>query len=72
MVPVLTNDAPGLNGSYAGATVDLFGTNLTAPGVVSSVKIGGLPASILFSSSTRMTLQLPRIPSCRSGDASAE
>lgn len=63
-IPILTNVAPGLNGIYAGATVSLYGTNLTAGNTASSgstplVIFGGQAAIILYSSPTQINLQIP-------------
>jgi uncharacterized protein (TIGR03437 family) len=63
-IPILTNALPGLNGAYSGATVSLYGANLTAAGSASSgsnpiVKFGGLAATILYSSATQINLQIP-------------
>lgn len=65
--PVLVNALPGLTGSYAGAIVSMFGTNLAAPGQTPSVVIGGAPANILYASPTQINLVIP--PSLASGPA---
>jgi uncharacterized protein (TIGR03437 family) len=57
--PVLVNALPGLTGSYAGAVVSLFGTNLVAPGRVPSVGIGGSLATVLYASPTQINLTIP-------------
>ena len=57
--PVLVNALPGLTGSYAGAVVSLFGTNLSAPGQTPSVAIGGAPATILYASAVQINLAIP-------------
>ena len=58
-IPILTNALPGLNGAYAGATVSLYGTNLTASGATPIVKFGGQTATILYSSPSQINLQIP-------------
>jgi uncharacterized protein (TIGR03437 family) len=58
-VPILTNALPGLNGAYAGATVSLYGTNLSAGNATPVVKFGGQAANILYSSPTQINLQIP-------------
>ncbi len=55
-VPILTNVLPGLTGVYAGATVSLYGTNLTAGNAVPVVKFGGQAATILYSSSAQRSI----------------
>jgi uncharacterized protein (TIGR03437 family) len=57
-VPVLTNALPGLNGAYAGATVSLYGVNLAAT-ANPVVTFNGQAATILYSSSTQINLQIP-------------
>jgi uncharacterized protein (TIGR03437 family) len=57
-VPILPNALPGLNGTYAGAIVSLFGNNLSAVGIP-VVSIGGLQATVLYSSPTQLNLILP-------------
>lgn len=59
VVPEMTNVTPGLNGSYAGATVSLSGTNLLAPNAAVTVTFNGEAAVLLFSSPTRIVLQIP-------------
>jgi uncharacterized protein (TIGR03437 family) len=60
VIPVLTNTIPGLNGSYAGATVSLSGANLQAsPGATTSILINGLPATVLSASAGQINLQIP-------------
>jgi uncharacterized protein (TIGR03437 family) len=58
-IPILTNVSQGLNGAYAGATVSLYGTNLTASGSTPVVKFGGQAATVLYSSATQINLQIP-------------
>jgi uncharacterized protein (TIGR03437 family) len=58
-VPILTNALPGLNGAYAGATVSLYGTNLTAGNAIPIVRFGGQAATILYSSPGQINLQIP-------------
>ncbi len=63
-IPILTNVSPGLNGAYAGATVSLYGTNLSLStaafsGPTPIVTFGGQAATILYSSPTQINLQIP-------------
>ena len=58
-VPELTNVLPGLTGSYAGATVSLYGTNLLAANAAPTVTFNDEAATILYSSPVRIDLQLP-------------
>jgi uncharacterized protein (TIGR03437 family) len=58
-IPTLFNALPGLNGSYAGAIVSLYGKNLAAPKGTPSLVIGGQPAGILYASPTQINLQIP-------------
>jgi uncharacterized protein (TIGR03437 family) len=57
--PFLFNALTGLTGSYAGAIVSLYGTNLSAPNSTPTVAIGGQPAVILYASPTQINLQIP-------------
>jgi uncharacterized protein (TIGR03437 family) len=57
--PTLFNGLPGLTGSYAGATVSLYGSNLSIPGTLPTITIGGQPASILYASSSQINLVIP-------------
>ncbi len=60
VVPVLTNALPGLNGSYASATVTLTGSNLLAAGsTIPVVSIGGQNATVLAATGSQITLQIP-------------
>jgi uncharacterized protein (TIGR03437 family) len=60
VIPILTNTIPGLNGSYAGATVSINGANLLAsPNATVSVSVGGLTATVLSGSATQINLQIP-------------
>jgi uncharacterized protein (TIGR03437 family) len=62
--PALPNALPGLNGSYAGAIVALYGENLAVPNAVPVVTINGEAAFLLYSSPTQINLQIPSdIPS---------
>ncbi|HVW08825.1 MAG TPA: IPT/TIG domain-containing protein, partial [Bryobacteraceae bacterium] len=58
-IPILTNALPGLNGSYAGAIVSLYGTNLAATGTTPALTFNGEAAQILYSSPTQINLQIP-------------
>ncbi len=58
-VPTLTNALPGLNGSYAGAVVGLYGANLSIANAVPVVTFNGETATILYSSPTQINLQIP-------------
>ena len=58
-IPILSNALPGLNGAYAGATVSLYGTNLTAGNASPVVQFDGQAATILYSSPTQINLQIP-------------
>jgi hypothetical protein len=57
--PNLFNALPGLTGSYAGATVSLYGSNLSMPGTVPAITIGGRPASISYASPSQINLVIP-------------
>jgi uncharacterized protein (TIGR03437 family) len=58
-IPTLVNAWPGLTGSYAGAIVSLYGTNLAAPNAVPAITIGGLAATILYASPGQINLVIP-------------
>ena len=58
-IPTLTNALPGLTGSYAGAVVGLYGSNLAAGNAVPSVTFNGEAAVLLYSSPTQINLQIP-------------
>jgi uncharacterized protein (TIGR03437 family) len=58
-IPTLTNALPGLTGSYAGAVVGLYGSNLAAANAAPSVTFNGEAAAILYSSPTQINLQIP-------------
>ena len=58
-IPTLTNALPGLNGSYAGAIVGLYGANLASASATPVVTFNGETAAILFSSPTQINLQIP-------------
>jgi uncharacterized protein (TIGR03437 family) len=58
-IPTLFNAVTGLNGSYAGAIVSLYGRNLAAPNGTPSVVIGGQQAGILYASPSQINLQVP-------------
>ena len=57
-VPVLVNAVAGLTGAYPGATISLFGTNLSA-GTNPAITIGGQAVGMLYASPTQLNLQLP-------------
>jgi hypothetical protein len=59
VIPILTNIAPGLTGSYAGALVSVFGSNLTAGTSAPVVTVGGLTASLTYSSATQIDFLVP-------------
>jgi uncharacterized protein (TIGR03437 family) len=59
VIPILTNAAPGLTGSYAGAIVSVYGSNLAAGAAPPVVLIGGQSVSVLFSSPTQLNLRIP-------------
>jgi uncharacterized protein (TIGR03437 family) len=59
VVPILTNAAPGLTGSYAGAIVSLYGSNLMTGSGNPVVTIGGQAVGILYASPTQVNLQIP-------------
>jgi len=60
VIPLLTNNLPGLTGAYSGAAVNFSGVNLIAgPNATPSVNIGGQPAGILSVSATQIVLQIP-------------
>jgi uncharacterized protein (TIGR03437 family) len=58
-IPDLVNALPGLTGSYAGAIVSLYGTNLAAPNAVPAITIGGQAATILYASPGQINLAIP-------------
>jgi len=58
-IPTLTNALPGLNGTYAGATVSLYGANLAVANATPIVTFSGQAATILYSSSIQINLQIP-------------
>ncbi len=58
-VPILPNGVSGLIGSYAGATVSLYGQNMAAPNGTPVVTIGGETALILYASSSQINFQIP-------------
>jgi uncharacterized protein (TIGR03437 family) len=58
-IPILTNAVPGLNGTYAGSIVTLYGSNLAVANGTSSVTFNNEPAAILYSSPTQINLQIP-------------
>ena len=57
--PSLINASAGLTGSYAGAVVSLYGTNLAVPDAMPSITIGGQAAAIFYASPTQINLQIP-------------
>jgi uncharacterized protein (TIGR03437 family) len=57
--PLLINASTGLTGSYAGAIVSLYGTNLAVSNATPSITIGGQPAVILYAAPTQINLQIP-------------
>ena len=60
VVPLLTNNLPGLTGAYAGAAVNFSGINLIgSPNATPSVTIGGQGAPILAASASQIVLQIP-------------
>ena len=58
-IPTLTNALPGLNGSYAGAIVGLYGTNLAVAHATPVITFNGVTATILYSSPSQINLQIP-------------
>ncbi len=58
-VPILENALVGLTGSYAGATVAMYGSNLAVPGTAPSISFGGQAATVLYSSATQINLVIP-------------
>ncbi|HVW86542.1 MAG TPA: IPT/TIG domain-containing protein, partial [Bryobacteraceae bacterium] len=58
-IPVLTNALSGLTGSYAGAVVSLYGSNLSSPNAATSVTFNGKPAALLYTSPGQINLQIP-------------
>ncbi len=58
-IPVLTNAGQGLNGSYAGAVVAIYGSNLVAKDSTSTISLNGEGAAILYSSPTQINFQIP-------------
>ncbi len=58
-VPSLTNALPGLTGSYAGAVVSLYGSNLSVSTTAPTVLIGGLNATLLYASPGQINLVVP-------------
>jgi uncharacterized protein (TIGR03437 family) len=58
-VPNLVNAVSGLNGSYAGAIVSLYGSNLAAGNATPVITIGGQTATVLYSSATQINLVVP-------------
>jgi uncharacterized protein (TIGR03437 family) len=58
-VSTLINAVPGLNGSYPGAIVSLYGTNLATANATPVITIGGQTASILYASPTQINLTVP-------------
>lgn len=57
--PVLFNSLQGLTGSYAGAIVSLYGSNLAAPNNTPSITLGGEPVTILYASPSQINLVIP-------------
>jgi uncharacterized protein (TIGR03437 family) len=64
-VPIIANALPGLTGSYAGAVIALYGSNLATPGATPVVTFNGQAATLLYSSPTQINLQIP--PSLTAG-----
>jgi uncharacterized protein (TIGR03437 family) len=58
-IPVLTNATPGLTGSYAGALVSLYGSNLASGTTAPTITIGGQTAGVIYASPTQINLQIP-------------
>ncbi len=52
--PMLVNTVAGQTAIYAGASVSAFGTNLQQGGVLPVVTFNGVPAAVLFASSTQI------------------
>lgn len=58
--PILFNGVQGQTGSYAGAIVSLYGANLQASSSATPVvQIGGVNASLLYTSANLINLQIP-------------
>jgi uncharacterized protein (TIGR03437 family) len=58
-VPVLPNGVSGLNGSYAGAIVSLYGANMQVGNATPLVTIGGQAATLLYVSPGQINLVIP-------------
>lgn len=59
-VPVLSNNVPGLNGAYVGATVSLSGSNfIGVPNAVPAVSVGGQAAVVISATATQINFQIP-------------
>jgi uncharacterized protein (TIGR03437 family) len=58
-IPILTNAIAGLTGAYAGATVSLYGANLTVGNTTPVITFNGVMAAVLYSSPSQINLQIP-------------
>ncbi len=58
-VPVLINAVPGQSGTYPGAIMSLFGSNMVSGNATPIVTLNDMSAKLLYASPTQINLQIP-------------